>query len=258
MDQMSTNFTHRLPTNVGDMGAGGYAAYLNISDIFGLDTLGFAANTSDALPTYAATIAGQKNDTTSADSLSSLMRLQYNDIFNTQIPVVEVLHHSSGNVLTSEFWGTLPFARGNVHISSPDVQSPNINPKYWMFQYDTTVMIRAARYIRSLFATSSLNGYIELSPGTEALPTNATDSDYEDWLKREFHTAYHGIGTCIMLPQTSGGVTSNTTVVYGTANVRVVDASIIPFQTNGHTQATVYALAEKASDIIKQDGGYTI
>lgn len=39
--------------------------------------------------------------------------------------------------------------------------------------------------------------------------------------------------------------------VYGTHNVRVVDASIIPAQISGHLTATLYAVAERASDIIK-------
>lgn len=40
-------------------------------------------------------------------------------------------------------------------------------------------------------------------------------------------------------------------IVYGTSNVRVVDTGIFPFQVNGHPSATVYAVAERAADIIK-------
>jgi choline dehydrogenase len=41
--------------------------------------------------------------------------------------------------------------------------------------------------------------------------------------------------------------------VYGTSNVRVVDASILPTHVQGNIVSLVYALAEKASDIIKGD-----
>jgi choline dehydrogenase-like flavoprotein len=54
-----------------------------------------------------------------------------------------------------------------------------------------------------------------------------------------------------MLPKELGGVVDSKLRVYGTANVRVVDASIIPIQNGGHPTATIYALAERAADIIK-------
>jgi choline dehydrogenase-like flavoprotein len=54
-----------------------------------------------------------------------------------------------------------------------------------------------------------------------------------------------------MLPRSLGGVVDNNLQVYGTQNVRVVDASIMPLQVSGHLSASVYAIAEKASDLIK-------
>ncbi|EEB98134.1 hypothetical protein MPER_02412, partial [Moniliophthora perniciosa FA553] len=39
--------------------------------------------------------------------------------------------------------------------------------------------------------------------------------------------------------------------VYNTTNIRVVDVSIIPLHIGAHTQATAYAIAELAADIIK-------
>lgn len=54
-----------------------------------------------------------------------------------------------------------------------------------------------------------------------------------------------------MLPKEAGGVVSPELIVYGTSNVRVVDAGIFPFQVNGHPSSTVYAVAERAADIIK-------
>lgn len=54
-----------------------------------------------------------------------------------------------------------------------------------------------------------------------------------------------------MMPEDLGGVVDPTLTVYGTSNVRVVDASVLPFQVCGHLTATLYAVAEKAADMIK-------
>jgi len=53
-----------------------------------------------------------------------------------------------------------------------------------------------------------------------------------------------------MLPRNEGGVVDSSLKVYGTSNVRVVDASIIPLHISAHLQSTVYGIAEKAADII--------
>ena len=54
-----------------------------------------------------------------------------------------------------------------------------------------------------------------------------------------------------MLPREKGGVVNPELKVYGTKNVRVVDASVLPFQLCGHLTSTLYAVAERASDLIK-------
>ena len=64
---------------------------------------------------------------------------------------------------------------------------------------------------------------------------------------------YHAIGTTSMLPHDMGGVVNDRLKVYGTKNVRVVDASIQPLQLCGHPTANIYAIAEYVSDVIKQD-----
>lgn len=61
----------------------------------------------------------------------------------------------------------------------------------------------------------------------------------------------HPLGTAAMMSKELGGVVDSELRVYGTQNVRVVDASVIPTQVSGHLTSTIYAIAEKIADVIK-------
>ena len=58
-----------------------------------------------------------------------------------------------------------------------------------------------------------------------------------------------------MMPKELGGVVNERLVVYETRNLRIVDASVIPMSPRGNIQSSVYAVAERAADLIKQDLG---
>lgn len=55
-----------------------------------------------------------------------------------------------------------------------------------------------------------------------------------------------------MLPRAMGGVVDTRLKVYGTTNVRVVDATIQPMQLSGNLMANLYAIAEWVSDMTKE------
>ncbi|KAL8907683.1 MAG: hypothetical protein Q9207_001251 [Kuettlingeria erythrocarpa] len=54
------------------------------------------------------------------------------------------------------------------------------------------------------------------------------------------------------MPKEHGGVVDPQLRVYGIKGLSVVDASMMPIIPAAHTQSTVYAVAEKAADLIKQ------
>lgn len=60
----------------------------------------------------------------------------------------------------------------------------------------------------------------------------------------------HNLGSCAM-----GRVVDERLRVKGVAGLRVVDCSVIPDQISANTMATVYALAERAADLIREDYG---
>lgn len=67
---------------------------------------------------------------------------------------------------------------------------------------------------------------------------------------------HHIVGTAAMMSRDLGGVVDPELRVYGTANVRVVDMSVIPLHFSGHPVATLYAVAERAADIIRRSPLY--
>ncbi|KAK6811802.1 hypothetical protein RU639_012422 [Aspergillus parasiticus] len=120
-----------------------------------------------------------------------------------------------GNFLSLALELSLPFCRGSVHIASAD---PNVPP------------------------TIDLRDFTKrtLQPGKKYLRDTAT-------------AAYHSCGTVAMLPREKGGVVDEKLRVYGTTNLRVWDASVFPLVPPANIMSSVYAVAERAADIIKSD-----
>ncbi|GME42315.1 Glucose oxidase [Neofusicoccum parvum] len=226
-------------------------AYPNVEDIFGNKTLTVAADVKKSLQKYAEEASAYSNGVVSVDSLTKFFDIQYDLIFKDKVPLAEVLIYPTDTAFSAEFWSLLPFARGNVHIASADAASAKINPNYYMFDWDMTEQIGTAKYIRQLFGTAPLSTLLanETSPGAAV----ASDAQFESWILENYRSNFHPVGTTAMMPKELGGVVDPSLKVYGTSNVRVVDAGVLPFQVCGHLVSTLYAVAEKASDIIKAE-----
>ena len=105
--------------------------------------------------------------------------------------------------------------------------------------------IQVARRILSQSAFAPFDGG-ELSPGPEV----ATDEQVLDWVRRDGETALHPSCTCRMGTDDRSVVDPLTMRVHGVDGLRVVDASAMPYVTNGNIYAPVMMLAEKAADLI--------
>ncbi|BCR95033.1 GMC family oxidoreductase [Aspergillus luchuensis] len=233
--------------------------YPNIYDVLGNDTLAVAQSVRRQLKQWANETAKVSSGTMKAEDLEALFQLQYDLIFKDKITIAEILYYpGSTSSISAQYWALMPFARGYVHIGSADpTAKPIINPNYYKFDWDLTSQIAVAKYVRKTFQAAPLANLVteETNPGFEAVAANGSEEDWKAWLLTQYRSNFHPVGTAAMMPKDKGGVVSDRLTVYGTSNVRVVDASVLPFQVCGHLVSTLYAVAERASDLIKADSG---
>ncbi|RAQ54546.1 glucose oxidase [Aspergillus flavus] len=228
----------------------------SVNQLYGDNVTALASYVKFQLATYAKIVASASNGAVKEANLVEAFERQYDLIFNSQVPYAEVVFAPSGQSFSVEYWPLLPFSRGSVHIQSANASDlPAINPNYFMFGQDAEAQITVAQYIRKALGTAPLSGLVgdEVSPGLDVLPASASSSTWTKWIEANYRTNYHPVGTNSMLPREKGGVVSPELKVYGTKNLRVVDASILPFQLCGHLTSTLYAVAERASDLIKEN-----
>ncbi|KAJ5804230.1 CAZyme family AA3 [Penicillium psychrosexuale] len=252
-DQMNNGLQFDSKKTYSSNKSADYVAYPSAAQLFP-NFAALGAELLRELPAYAAQVASANGNITKARDIYRFFKIQWDLIFKSGIPVAEILLSASGTSYSSEYWGSVPFSRGSVHLSSADpTAAAIIDPKYFMLDFDLHSQVEAARFIREIFKTEPFADMVggETSPGLSTVAAGAEDEGWADFIKGQYRSNFHPITTAAMLPKEIGGVVDSSLKVYGTSNVRVVDASVMPFQVCGHLQSTVYAVAERAADIIK-------
>ncbi|MFG1616880.1 choline dehydrogenase [Nonomuraea wenchangensis] len=140
-------------------------------------------------------------------------------------------------------------ARGSVRVTSADPRvKPALRFNYLSTEQDRREWVEAVRHARAILsqpAWDGLNGG-EISPGPEV----ETDEDILRWVAKDAETALHPSCTCRMGTDELSVVDPDTMRVHGLDGLRVVDASAMPYVTNGNIYAPVMMLAEKSADLI--------
>jgi len=141
-------------------------------------------------------------------------------------------------------------AEGSVRITSRDPKAkPALRFNYLSTDQDRREWVEAIRTARHILAQQALAQYNggEISPGPEV----ASDEQILDWVRKDGETALHPSCTARMGVEEDGCVVDPLTMkVWGTAGLRVCDASAMRYVTNGNIYAPVMMMAEKASDLI--------
>ncbi|MEI6294621.1 MAG: choline dehydrogenase [Actinomycetes bacterium] len=140
-------------------------------------------------------------------------------------------------------------ARGSVKIKSTDpLVKPALRFNYLSTDEDRREWVEAVRVARNILTQKAMDPYNagETSPG----PSVATDTEILDWVRKDGETALHPSCTAKMGTDAMSVVDPATMKVHGLEGLRVCDASVFPYVTNGNIYAPVMMVAEKAADLI--------
>ncbi|TPR03674.1 PQ loop repeat family protein [Aspergillus niger] len=150
-----------------------------------------------------------------------------------------------------------PLSRGSVHLSSSQpTDKPIIDPDYLSHPLDLPLMAEHFKTLHSLPTSLPLKELLGSAPGPS--PETQDPGVVEETLRASVVAAHHFCGTAIMAPREKGGVVDSNLRVYGTGNLRIVDASVFPIVTAANPMSTVYAVAERAAELIRGRAGHSV
>ena len=143
-----------------------------------------------------------------------------------------------------------PFSRGSVRLAGAVPGSaPVIDPGYYTDSRDVDAAVeglRAAREFGNAPAFAPWRGE-EAQPGIDV----QDDAELRAYLRRSLHSYFHYAGTCRMGTD-DDAVVDPELRVRGVEGLRVADASVMPTPVSANTNATVYAIAERAAELITE------
>ncbi|RXW17381.1 hypothetical protein EST38_g8468 [Candolleomyces aberdarensis] len=155
-----------------------------------------------------------------------------------------------------------PLSRGSLTLTSSNpLTPPLINPNFSSSPFDARAMLVAIRSTQKFLSAPAWKGYVleHAWPFTEEIITQEGEEGDDAILailRNITWTGQHPVGTLAMSAKDAGyGVVDPDLRVKGVVGLRVVDASVMPYIPAAHTRAPVYAIAERASDLIKAAWG---
>lgn len=174
--------------------------------------------------------------------------------------------------IPTPFWAPLPnesyvsvtassmvqLSRGTITLRTASMSdSPLINSNYYADPTDGAIGIASFKYLRSILRHPALQAFTigdfggEVSPGPEVADDD--DEAILKYIKANTIPNWHATGTVKMLPEKDGGVVNPRLQVYGVDGLRVIDCSIVPLLPDVNIIASIYMLAEKGAEMIKED-----
>ncbi|TEB26253.1 alcohol oxidase [Coprinellus micaceus] len=160
---------------------------------------------------------------------------------------------TTGNYIGMTHFVTTPTSRGSITLNpASPAGMPLINPASLSTNWDKFVLRYAIRSTLAYMNAPVWQSF-NITP-TFDLPLDSSDEEVDAFIRSNAFGGAHGVSTARLgRANTPFGedVVGPDFRVKGVQGLRIVDASVIPFMTNGHSMAPVYIVAERASDVIR-------
>jgi choline dehydrogenase len=143
-----------------------------------------------------------------------------------------------------------PLSRGWIRLASNNpLDKPLINPNYLGVESDLERLVQGVEIARDIFATKAFSNWVkqELLPGSVV----SDRAQLRAFVKQRADSYHHQAGSCKMGSDRLAVVDPHLRV-YGVKGLRIADASVMPVVPSGNCHTGILAIAEKVSDLIKQ------
>ncbi|MFF3253474.1 GMC family oxidoreductase [Actinacidiphila glaucinigra] len=143
-----------------------------------------------------------------------------------------------------------PHSRGTVRLASAEPGAlPLVDPDYYGDDRDLATMVEALFLAREIGQARALDGWRahEVLPG----PDVKDDAGLRAYARRTLASRMHPVGTC-RIGVDDLAVVDTDLRLHGVDGLRVADASVMPAIPSGDIAATVYAIAERAADLLRR------
>jgi choline dehydrogenase-like flavoprotein len=139
-----------------------------------------------------------------------------------------------------------PRSRGHLRLTGPNPHDPiRIDANTFGDAADLKAGIAAVELCREIGNSPALSPFVS----REVMPGNLKGHDLEDFVRDAAASYWHMCGTAKM-GRDAESVVDASLRVYGTENLRVADASVMPRITTGNTMAPCVIIGERAAEMI--------